>query len=193
MQYTPAVLGFANGLQFRQWSSRGKEKIFFPQRTTKSSSLPRRDGSSPAVIVVLSASLQSSGRGGSKRRKVVFQMLGPRSKPPKKTHLTSLFSDFSCSSSFARPHWNVSISKFLFRILITLVQPYRILSGIPNFPRNELDEISGKDGQIPLSVSRNDEQSRSTGSITHHLTTIIDGDIGKQHLNSGVVRAEASA
>ena len=72
MQYTPAVLGFANGLQFRQWSSRGKEKIFFPQRTTNPSTLPCRGGSSPAVIVVLSGSLKSIMERREQEKKTRF-------------------------------------------------------------------------------------------------------------------------
>ena len=64
------------------------------------------------------------------------------------------------------------------------VHPYIVQSSIPNLVCNELNEISVENGQISLSVSRNDKKSRSPGCST---LAIIDGDIGEQTLNSGIV------
>ena len=74
--------------------------------------------------------------------------------------------------------------------LFACVQPYRILSSLPNLLRKEPNHVSGKDGQISLSVSCDNEKSRSTSCIT---LAIIDGDVGEQLLNSSMVGCEYRA
>ena len=81
---------------------------------------------------------------------------------------------------------SVAISRRRFASFI-LIRPYWIRSSLPNLVRNDLNEISRKYGQISLSVSRDNEKSRSTRCITHYLMSIIDGNIGETHLSSGMV------
>ena len=99
----------------------------------------------------------------------------------------------SRATQFVREIWvhSSSIYSYVFNAfwrawiqLFDCVQPCRILSSLPNLIRKELNEIAGKDGQISLSISRDDEKSRSTGCST---LAIINGDIGDEILSLGLV------
>ena len=55
---------------------------------------------------------------------------------------------------------------------------------------NEANQVSGEDGQISLSVSRDNEESRTTRCITHfHLLPIIGGNVGDDFLCARVVES----
>ena len=69
---------------------------------------------------------------------------------------------------------------------IIRIHPYRILPSLPNLFWNELNEISGKNGQISLPKSCDNEKSRSTGGSTHYVK-MIDGYLREEILNLGVV------
>ena len=74
MQYTAAVLEVANGLQFRQWSSRGKEMIIFHQRSKRWSPARCPDGmalASPSLSLS-PARFEVSERGEVAREGNIF-------------------------------------------------------------------------------------------------------------------------
>ena len=84
------------------------------------------------------------------------------------------------------------IYRFVFLVAhsqsFTPLHPYRILSSLPNLIRNELNDVPREHFQISLSISRDNEKSRSPGCIT---LAIINGDVGEQNLDGVVVENDA--
>ena len=111
MQYTVAVLEIANGLQFRQWSSRGKGHDFPPLRGRWSPTLSRSRMTVVSPLSPLSpAHFRASRRGeGAREGNTFSRYLHDCSRALKDGPTCS--SRSPCLSSLARPHWNVSISK----------------------------------------------------------------------------------
>ena len=80
----------------------------------------------------------------------------------------------------------------VFLFLVARVHPHIVESSLPNLIRNEPDEVSGENGQISLSVSCDNEKSRSTRCSTHYLMSVKDGNISDKTLSSCAIEQDIS-
>ena len=188
MQSTPKVFSAGNQLQFRQWSSREKDDFLPPaiDEAVKLNIIPRQGSISIIVLATPVAFLWSSREREatrSRKRAPSEQDARKTAQDLSKTHLSLLLRG-SVLVFDRSPSLISLISKISFRSLFDRVQPRLIPSSLPNLFRNELKNISRKDGQISLSITCDDEKSHSTSYST---PTIINGDIDNTPLNNGTV------